>query len=307
MIPAMTSEKERAAHPKLSYIILAVSALLSVGHVYALLGSGLFLKSSGMQGVQPISLAEAKRRIAPHKATYEVRMVAKHTAAQVINVSGTITYELNNTCEGWDTTHSVDLLYEYADTAPIPLKSVYKTFEPYDELSMTFLARETSNGKALSEYRGIAKTGGVDMVNFTYPETYQQDLPSHVLLPMEHARALLSYIDQGKPYFSVPIFDGSDKEGETYVSTFIGSDVTLSAERLSKIEGDTSLLKGPAHNARMAFYLYEDKDNMQPSHELDAVFFNNVVISDMRAHYKDFTLEQTLRSIEAVEGGCKGV
>ena len=132
------------------------------------------------------------------------------------------------------------------------------------------------------------------------------DLPEGTLFPIVHTVQVAKQVREGRKFFSATIFDGSDTEGPVEVSSFIGKPANPLAQYKEVEEVDLDLLKSPAHNVRLAFFpLSEDKDQGASDYEMDLIFHENGVISDMTVEYDAFTVTQKLVALEKVESQCE--
>ena len=76
--------------------------------------------------------AITKEALVPHKALYDISLVATRSGSQVVNISGQMFYEWKPTCEAWITDHRFSLFYEYADSPGMRITSDFSTHETYD-------------------------------------------------------------------------------------------------------------------------------------------------------------------------------
>lgn len=250
-----------------------------------------------------VSTAELAR-IAPHKALYKIEMVEKR-GSQVLNISGDMFFEWKPGCEAWTTDHRFNLNYEYPDSPPMRITSDFTTYERFDGDSFDFHSRRRRDGEMYEQLRGratMAKDGGE--AGFTMPDGLIFDLPQGTLFPMGHTMAVLRAIRQGQKFFSATIFDGSDIEGPTEVNAFIGGPADVSGWQETSGAIDKTLLSGPAHHIRLAFFplarVEPDSD-----YEMSIVLHENGIISDMYVEYKDFSVTQKLVGLESVKAeGC---
>lgn len=251
--------------------------------------------------------------LVPHKALYEIKMVSKDSGSQIVNISGQMFYEWRPECEAWVTDHRFNLMYEYADSAPMKITSDFSTYETFDGKEFNFSSRRKRNGELYQELRGIGEfpvaeeassdTGGEAV--YSMPDGLIFDLDQGVLFPMAHTVKVLEYAEAGKRFFHATIFDGSDEEGPVEINTFIGDRVNAMA-RLG--EGntnlDTTLINTPARKVRMAFFPLAEP-NADAEYEMDVVFHDNGIISDMLVEYRDFSVTQKLVALEKLpENDC---
>ena len=248
----------------------------------------------------------------PHKALYDIKLANVRSGSQILNISGQMFYEWQKTCDAWVTNHRFNLMYEYADSAPMRITSHFSTYEPFDGESLNFTSQRKRDGELFEEIRGSAKVkrdaGGV--ATFTMPAELEYDLPDGALFPIAHSFAVAQKIREGKKFYNAVIFDGSDEEGPVSVNTFIGKTVDNPIENLSETGGkfdyaalDKALLESPAHNVRLAFFPLNNEEATS-DYEMELVFHENSVISDMVIEYDDFSVKQTLIAAEKMKDGC---
>ena len=238
--------------------------------------------------------------MAPHKAIYDIKMVSRHSGAQVLNISGQMMFEGKITCDAWTTDHRFKLLYEYADTAPMHITSDFSTYESKDGNDFSFTSRRERNGQLFEEIRGHAaldaqKKGAAV---FSLPDGLKFDLAAETLFPVSHTQTLLQNVSAGKKFFSTTVFDGSDQEGPVEINAFIGKPVANIKAIVPPAPAiDNTLISSPAHNVRMAFFPLS-KPESEADYEMDVVLHDNGIISDMLIDYGDFSVTQRLVALE---------
>lgn len=241
--------------------------------------------------------------LAPHKAIYDIRMVSRHSGAEVLNISGQMLFEGKVSCEAWTTDHRFKLVYEYADAEPMLISSDYSTYETLNGRELNFTSRRERNGELFEEVRGHAaldeKSAGQAV--YSLPEGLTFDLAAGSLFPTAHTEAVLREAAAGKKFFSGTVFDGSDQEGPVEINTFIGKPVTnINAVVPAAKAIDKKLLASPARNVRMAFFPL-NKPQAEADYEMDVVLHDNGIISDMYINYGDFSVTQKLIALEKLE------
>ena len=239
--------------------------------------------------------------MAPHKALYNIKMVSKSSGSQILNISGQMFYEWHPGCDAWLTDHRFNLFYEYADSPPIHITSDFSTYETYDGTSFDYTSRRKRNGDLYQEIRGRAQNadeGGEAL--FKIPEGLVFDLKEGTLFPMAHSLEVLRHAREGKKFFNSTIFDGSDEEGPVEVSAFIGKQIDDYMPEDVPEEVDESLLETKAWNVRMAFFPLIGAES-DAEYEMDVLFHENGVISDMLVEYRDFSVTQKLAALERLE------
>lgn len=250
--------------------------------------------------------AESPAGFVPHKALYEINLVATHGGAQIVNISGQMFFKWELSCEAWITDHRFKLLYEYADTPAMRITSDFSTFEPFDGKSFDFSSRRKRDGEIYEEYRGRAeiREDGEGQVVYTKPEGLVYDLPAGTMFPMAHTKAVKRAIEEGERFFTATVFDGSDDEGPVMINAFIGDEANAMAHVDGSGDLDLSLINTPARHVRLAFFpVFED--NESSDYEMSLVFHDNGVISHMLIEYDDFTISQDLVALEPLDAtGC---
>lgn len=237
------------------------------------------------------------RGLAPHKALYDIDLIATHSGSQILNISGKMVYEWKPSCEAWVTDHHFSLFYEYADSPGMRVTSDFTTYETFDGKDFNYSSRRQRNGKMYQEIRGQAETGkdGAGKAVYTMPEAIKFDLVKGTLFPMGHTLEVIKHAEAGDKFYSAQVFDGSDEDGPIEISTFIGKPAKSGIAKGEKI--DASLLNGKAWNMRMAIFQAADPEE-ESDYEMEMVFHQNGIISDMTIEYDDFTVRQKLVSLE---------
>ncbi len=244
------------------------------------------------------------KSLAPHRAVYDIDMIATHSGSQIINISGDMSYEWKPTCDAWVTDHRFKLFYEYADAPGMRIMSDFTTYESFDGKDFNFSSRRQRDGQMYQEIRGTAETFNEKSgkVLYSMPEGLKFDLAKGSLFPMGHTLEVIKKAEAGTKFYSANVFDGSDEEGPIEINTFIGKPVKQPAPKSDRI--DSKLLDGKAWSVRMAVFQHEAQEE-ESDYEMSMVFHENGIISDMTIEYDDFTVRQKLVSLEKIPAdGC---
>lgn len=246
-------------------------------------------------------------KLASHKALYEIRLASTKSGSQIVNVTGKMLYETQATCDAWVSGHQFDLFYEYADSPAMHVSSDFSTYEPFDGQSIDFSSQRMRDGQLVEELRGngtINNAGDGEAI-YSLPKGLEYDLPPGALFPMTHTKGVIEAIREHKKFFNAVIFDGSDEEGPVEVNAFIGKPVNA-AENFRSAKGfDINLLKSPAYNVRLAYFPLKEASGSS-DYEMNVVFHENGIISDMAIEYDDFSVTQKLLALEALPDDCPG-
>ncbi len=241
-------------------------------------------------------------RVTPHRALYDIHLIESHNTAQIVNISGKMFFEWNESCDAWTTDHRFSLLYEYADSPAMLVTSDFSTWESRDGNTLVFSTRRSRNGELYENIRGQAvlnEDGSGGKVTYSIPEGLTIDLPAGTLFPMMHTFLLSEKMDRmNTPFLNAVIFDGSDAEGPVEINAFLGKSVSPSIPENEKIS--TELLSVPARKMHMAFFPLVNEYESAADYEMASTFYQNGVIGDMRISYDEFSIAQELIAIEPV-------
>ncbi len=243
---------------------------------------------------------------APHKALYDIKLAGSRSGSQILNISGQMFYEWQPSCDAWTTNHRFNILYEYADSAPMRITSNFSTYETFDGQSLNFTSQRKRDGEVFEEMRGSSSMTDALAGNaiFTIPAELEFELPEGTLFPVAHTMAVAQKMHEGGKFYNATIFDGSDEEGPVSVNAFIGKSVQpaqLATELPSTM--DRELLESPARAVRLAFFPLQDQESTS-DYEMNLVFHENSLISDMLIEYDDFSVSQKLIAVEPIEDSC---
>lgn len=241
----------------------------------------------------------------PHKALYDIKLAGTRSGSQILNISGQMFYEWQPSCDAWISNHRFNIMYEYADSAPMRITSNFSTYEPFDGKSLSFTSQRKRDGELFEEIRGSAeiKEGEEGKALFTIPADLEFDLPKGTLFPISHSIAVAEKVKEGKKFYNAQIFDGSDEEGPVSVNAFIGKSVKPDQLTQDNPAMDKELLNSPAHNVRLAFFPLSNQEAVS-DYEMTLVFHENSLISDMIIEYDDFSVSQKLIAVEPMKDGC---
>lgn len=278
----------------------------------SILTAVLLYGPSAALAAPPAAVLDPARTVGlvPHKALYDIKLVAAHNGSQVLNIGGQMYYQWQPGCEAWTTDHRFSLTYEYADAPPMQIASDFTTYESFDGKTLDFSSRRRRDGELFQELRGQAKlsadkTGGItgDAI-YKDPPDLSFKLTGNTLFPMTHTLALLKAARNEQKFVNVTVFDGSDDEGPVTVNAFIGRKVDPVAKFQAAATIDRELVNTPAWKVRMAFFPEAQKVE-QSDYEMTMTLHENGVISDMQIEYEDFTVRQKLVAIEPIKAeGC---
>lgn len=245
---------------------------------------------------------------APHKALYELKLVAVSSGAGITDIRGNMLYEQDDACDAWTTDHRFTIEYYYPERPASVNTTHYVSWEAKDQSQFQFNSERQENGAPVELLRG-AVTRGADtaaVAEYTRPEDLYFNLPKGYVLPSFHTQEIIRAAREGRPVFNSVLFDGTDKKGPVEVNAIVTRKLTA-AEVESKLPAprgdakfDKSLLGGDAWLVRMAVFPADDAEGMSPTYEMNMVLHENGVVSHVLVDYKTFKVEQTLTAVETL-------
>lgn len=261
--------------------------------------------------VPPATLGSAQLvQFAPHKALYEMRMVAVSSGAGLSDIRGNMMYEQDDACDAWTTDHRFTIEYAYPERPSMVNTTHYVSWEAKDQSQFQFNSERSENGTPVEQLRGSVTRGadGSATAEFSRPQDLYFELPKGYVLPSFHTNEIIRVAREGKKTYHAVLFDGTDKEGPVEVNAIVTRKLTTDEVMKSVPSGtpkdgkkmDKALLSGDAWLVRMAVFPAQDNENMSPTYEMDLVLHDNGVVSHVLVDYKSFKVEQTLTAIEPI-------
>ena len=234
-----------------------------------------------------------------HRALYDLHLDSeKHGDVQA--ASGSMTYEVQDTCDGWASRQRLKMNITNAEGQQIEMLSDYTTFESKDGHNMRFRMRQTTDQAVTSDVEGDAKldaSGSGGEAHYTLPHDATAALPRGTLFPTAHTVALLAAGAAGKKFITLPLFDGTTEKGAQDSSVAITS---WNTPQKSKWPQLTKLDGGHVH---LAFF-NRDIDGAQPDYEVSMRYWVNGVADDLAMNFGNFVMDGSMKEFTPLEGGC---
>ncbi|WP_144428214.1 cell envelope integrity EipB family protein [Azospirillum thiophilum] len=279
----------------------ALPATVGAALVAAISAGALLVASPALAQPAATSMAAVGAKIQPHRAIYTMSLGSARNGSKVSDVRGRMMFEWADACDGWTTEQRFQLRFVYSEGDDMAMNTNYTTWEAKDGLRYRFNVRKLVNGELDEEVRGEAnlKPDGAGTAQFTKPEPQEMDLPAGTMFPTAHTLAIIDHAQRNDPFFTRTIFDGSDAEGPTEVSTVVGKP---GAPRESA--KDPLLKVAKSWPVRMAFFPLQS-EAAQPEYEMSLRLLENGIAESMQIDYGDFTVKAVLDKIEALpKSGC---
>ncbi|KAA5606724.1 cell envelope integrity EipB family protein [Roseospira marina] len=286
------------------------------GATLLLLLSALMVGLSGVARAQTVATgdggstgtdAAAGSALVSHEAVYDLRLISRAPGSPIATANGTMTYRIEDTCDGWamETRTKLDLYYNRGE--PIRTDWSFISWESKDSTRYRFRIRSERNGTVDQLIDGrarMAPDGGDDaggVADFDKPEQTQMELSPAVLLPAEHTRRVLEAASEGERMFTAPLFDGSETTGPMQATAVIAEAVP--AGELSELP-DNALLNGPSWRMVLSFFAADSQSSL-PDYEVRLRYHDNGVAEEVIQDFGSMALRGTLRELTALkDGGC---
>ncbi|MCR6630784.1 MAG: cell envelope integrity EipB family protein [Magnetospirillum sp.] len=233
--------------------------------------------------------------LAPHRAIYAMGLSTIKPGAGIAAASGTMSYEFDDSCDGWVVENRIAITYAYTEGGQVLSTTDFITWESKDGLHYKFRMRNTRDGQVTEDVEGAADLKGKGqggVARFTRPEPISIPLPKGTLFPTEHTLRLLDTARSGGRSFWRVVFDGSGTEGPYEVNALIGSPSQSFAAA-----GASPLLASQAWPMRLAFFPVSSPDPL-PNFEMALTYHPNGVSQQIVQSFKNFSLTGNLQSVE---------
>lgn len=251
------------------------------------------------------SASVQKAVITPHRAVYDMSLTSVKNGSNISGVTGQLSFEWADACDGWAVQQHMKLHFEYAGGDASDVNSSELSWESKDGKKYNFNIRRESDGKETERYRGkatLADDGGT--VVYSIPAGRTDKLPAGAMFPSAHTALIIQKALAGEKFFSRRVFDGSDEDGSNDVSAFINPPPAPLEQTEANPKLQADLLNQPAWPVRMAFFKINSETG-EPDYEMNLSLQANGVARKMLIDYGDFSVTGLLTELEALPAsGC---
>ena len=98
--------------------------------------------------------------LAPHRATYEMKLSVARPNSGIVEVNGNMVLETVNSCDGWEVKQRIKLTFLRNDGEEFETNSNFTSYESKDGLALRFSVRNVQNDEVDEELRGQADLDG---------------------------------------------------------------------------------------------------------------------------------------------------
>lgn len=263
---------------------------------FVLSGAALLAVNASAQALTPIE-------IVPHKAAYVFETVSVEPGGGVADVTGGMTFEWTDACEGWALNQHYLLRISGSDGSEMDISTSNVTWEAKNGLRYRFNIKRGRNGTLVEDLRGDAKLdaeGAAGSVKFEKPDSQTIKLPAGTKFPTDFMISQMRAAVNGDRMGRELVFEGSAVEGpQSVATTFLPS----------RAADKSDLLKPPlGPNKIWPMYIaYFPADNVdgRAETELSIDVQANGVVTGFVVDYGIFKLKAKLAKIETLpETGC---
>jgi hypothetical protein len=269
--------------------------------VVVVLAQLLWISEAADAQQQPVQGPPLDVILAPHRATYEMKLALARPYSGIVEVNGNMILETQDSCDAWTVKQRIKLTFLRNDGEEFETDSSFTSYESKDGLELRFSVRNIQNDEIEEELRGQADLegiGGKGRASFTLPEPRSFELPAGTLFPTSHLALVIKHARQGDKSVSYKVFDGARLDGAFQVNAVIGKSPRPPAGTPTP-RGDTVLLRQPAWGVRFAFFANGDS-GAPPEYELALDLLANGVARSMLLDYGDFAVDARLTQIQAL-------
>ena len=245
------------------------------------------------------ALAASPVPLASHKAVYDLTL-GKVRGENVISAHGTMSYEMEDACDGWASQQRLDLHVTNRHAQDVEMITDYATWESKDGLHMRFHMRQTTEQAVTELVDGEATLdgpGGPGIVRYTEPKPAEVKLPAGTLFPTAHTEAIIAAAASGQHFLNLPIFDGTGDKG--------AQDSAILVLNWNK-PGPASfpqLASLPSGRVRIAFYKRNGGDQT-PDYEVGMHYWLNGVADNLTMDFGDFVMDGKLAQFHLMHTHC---
>jgi len=241
--------------------------------------------------------------IIPHKAAYLFEMVSSEPGGGIENVTGGMTFEWADACDGWALDQHYLLRISNSDGSQTDVSTSNVTWEAKDGLRYRFNIKRGRDGDLVEDLRGDARLdakGESGAVEFSKPKVQKLALPAGTKFPTDFMIGQMRAAASGSRMERDLVFEGSAIEGpQTVTTTILPSRAVNKSEVLSPPLGPNDVW--PMY---VAYFPAEITDG-QAETELSIDVQANGIVTGFVVDYGVFKLRANLVKIATLpETGC---
>jgi len=160
--------------------------------------------------------------ITPHRAAYLFEMVLSEPGGGVSGVTGGMTFEWADACDGWALDQHYLLQISNTDGSRTEIRTSSVTWEAKDGLRYRFNVKRGRDGKLTEDLRGDARlesVGGGGVAEFSKPKSAKIELPTGTKFPTDFMLGQMQAASEGLRMEQTLVFEGGVMGGPQSVTT----------------------------------------------------------------------------------------
>lgn len=256
----------------------------------------------------PASAADTARRLAGHRAVYELSLDRREERSGVLEATGRLVYEFGGSpCDGYSSRFRLVTRLTNTDGKARVSDMRTTSFEEGDGRSFDFVNENLVDGRKVEDARGVARrVDGKVRVTPNQPGAKPAEplvLPGAPRFPTEHMVALIEAAEAGRTVAEIDLFDGSENGTRVYRTTIvIGREQTGPDDTAEEPAAAIPLTAAQRRWPVQISYFDPTKTSgdATPEYQLGFVLYDNGVTRRLRLDYGDFTIAGRLSNLEAV-------
>ncbi len=162
--------------------------------------------------------------ITPHRAAYTFEMLSSEPSGGVSGVTGGMTFEWADACDGWALDQHYLIRITNNDGTNTEIRTSNATWESKDGLRYRFSVKRGRDGKLVEDLRGDARleaAGSSGVVAFSRPKQEKIPLPEGTKFPTDFMLEQMRAARDGSSMPPKLVFEGGAMEGPQSVTTMI--------------------------------------------------------------------------------------
>ncbi len=241
-----------------------------------------------------------------HRALYTLRFnpkasaAAKSGGAEITGASGTMGYEVADSCDGWAVRQRLQMTLTNTEGQDIRMTSEYATWEAKSGLKFRFHMKQTTDntvGSLLDGDAVLKSVGGPGEAHYIRPQETTKPLPAGTMFPTAHTIAIVAAAREGKKFMALPLFDGTEENGVQ------DSSIAILDWKPPFKTAFPDLSPLPSTRVRLAFFDHSAAATT-PTYQQGLRYWENGVADDMQMDFGDFVMDGKLTELTALPKRC---
>lgn len=242
--------------------------------------------------------------VLPHRAGYELELESVAPDRGVVGVSGALTYDLADRCDGWAIDQRYVLQIAREDSEPVQIVASYVNWEAKDGLRYRYSVKRTRSDGSQKETSEVAGEARVDRdshagtAEFEKPVRSSLELPAGTFFPTSHTLILLQKAAAGEKFDRRLVFDGSEVEPPSMMTAF------FLPQRPHPPGGSPGVLTAAQPVWPVTVAVFPDGEAAElPSFEMTLYMQPDGVVPELVMNYGDFSVRGRLTLYEPQQRG----